>query len=305
MAENDKHADVSGEKAKFGWLDVLKRIKTQVEDDHIAITSAGIAFYFFLSFFPSLVAVISIYGLVNDPQQVEQQMSGLTAVLPEQTHQVISEQLKSIAKSSDKALGWSTALSILLSLWSANKGTKALFEGVNIAYNKEDQRNFFQENAITLLFTLGGMIGGILCMMLIIGFPALADKLSLPELIMTAIDWGRWLLLAIIVILALGLVYKFAPSDHDYTFKWISWGAVLATLLWMLGSWAFSFYIDNFGNFNETYGSAAAVVILMLWLNLTSFIILLGAEINAALKFKRAKNKDHPVSEEVAPDYLG
>ncbi len=275
---------------KSGWKDVFTRVKNQLSTDNIDIVSAGVAFYFFLAVFPAIAALVSIYGLVTDPGQVEQQMNQLTAVLPEQAHQMLSERLHSVASQSGQTLGWGVAFSILLSLWSANKGTKSLFEGINIAYDERDERGFLKQNGLTLLFTLGGMVLAIVSLALVVAFPALMGNLGLPETVQTIIDWARWPLLAVILVFTLALIYKYAPDRDNPKFKWVSWGSVIAAVLWVVGSLLFSWYVNNFGSYNETYGSVAAVIILMLWFNLTSFIILLGAEINSELEHQTAKD---------------
>ncbi|WP_162054233.1 YihY/virulence factor BrkB family protein [Pontibacter pamirensis] len=291
MADNKgrdakKPSEISGS----GWKEVMLRVKDQLTKDNLNIVAAGVAFYFFLSIFPLMAATISIYGLVTDPVEVEQQMEQLTSVLPESAHEMLSERLHNIAQSSSSTLGWGVALSILLSLWSANKGTKSLFQGIDIAYDEEETRSFFKLNGITLLFTIGGIVLGIMCLAAVIAFPALVDSLGLPSVLETVIQWGRWLLLAIFVMFGLALLYKIAPDRDNPKFKWVSWGSAIATVLWLVGSLLFSWYVNNFGNFNEMYGSVAAVIILMLWLNLTSFVILLGAEINSELEHQTAKD---------------
>ncbi len=302
MKEDKGHrANKPGEIPKSGWKDVFLRVKDELQEDNLNLVAAGVAFYFFLAIFPALVAIVSIYGLITDPVQVEQQLEQISSALPEQAHQIIEERLKSIAGQSDGALGWGVALSILISLWSANKGTKSLFLGVNIAYNERNERGFIKENALTLAFTLGGIILGILCVALVVVFPALVDRLGLPDVLETVIQIARWPVLAAIMVFAIALVYKYAPDRDNPKFKWVTWGSVIATFLWIAGSMLFTWYVNNFGNFNETYGSAAAVIILMLWFNLTSFVILLGAEINSELEHQTAKDttigKPEPIGE--------
>lgn len=291
MKDNKGHqAEKPKEIPKSGWKEVFIRVKNQLSKDNMDIVSAGVAFYFFLAIFPALAAAVSIYGLVTDPAQVEQQLSQITSALPEQAHQLLSERLHNIAQKSGSTLGWGMALSILISLWSANKGTKSLFEGINIAYDERDERGFLKQNGLTLLFTLGGIVVGFLCISLVVGFPALVGNLGLSETLQTIIGLTRWLLLGIILIFSLALIYKYAPDRDQPQFKWVSWGSIIATVLWIAGSLLFSWYVNNFGNYGEMYGSLAAVIILMLWFNLTSFIILLGAEINSELEHQTAKD---------------
>jgi membrane protein len=197
---------------------------------------------------------------------------------------MLSGILEKTAAKSGQTLGWSLVLSILLSLWSANKGTSALFEGLNIAYNEYDERNFLKKNAVTLLFTIGGIVLGFICMALVVGFPAMVGSLGLPDFARTLIGWLRWPLLMLIIVFALGAMYKIAPDRDNPEFRWVSWGAIIATLLWIGGSLLFSLYVSNFGSYDKTYGSFAAVIILMMWFFLTAFFILLGAEINSEME---------------------
>lgn len=286
---------------KKGWKDIGKRVFGQIKKDNLDIVAAGVAFYFFLAIFPTLAATISIYGLVTDPAQVQSQLSQITSAMPQEVGQVISERLKSIAGESNQTLGWSVVISILISLWSANKGTKALFTGVNIAYDENIERGFIKENALALAFTLGGIVIGIFSITLVVGFPAIADQLGLPSFLHSIINWLRWPILLLIVMFSLALIYRFAPDRDNPKFKWVNWGAAIAAFLWILGSIGFSFYVSNFGSFDETYGSFAAVIILLLWFLLTSYIILLGAEINSEMEHQTAKDttkgKEKPIGE--------
>jgi len=275
---------------KKGWKDIALRVKDRLTKDHVTLVSAGIAFYFFLAIFPAISAALSIYGLVMEPAQVEQQMSQLVNVLPEQAHQMISDVLQQQSEKSESSLGWSLVLSLLISLWSANRGTKAVFEGVNISYDETDGRGFFLKNAVTLMFTLGGIIIGILAIVMVVAFPALIDKIGLPSTLETIIQFLRWPVLALIVMLALTAVYKTAPHRESPAFKWASWGAVIATVFWLVGSLLFSLFVKNFGILDEAYGSFAAVITLMLWFFLTAFIVFLGAEVNSEMEHQTRRD---------------
>lgn len=273
-----------------GWKEVMLRVKDQVSKDNLSIVAAGVAFYLFLALFPTLVAIISIYGLITEPAEVEQHMAQLSGILPGSAQEIISDRLQNISQQSDAALGWGLVLSILLSLWSANSGTKSLFQGVNIAYDEENSKSFFKLNGITLLFTLGGIVICGLAFALVVAFPAVIDGLGLPDGVQTVLQLGRWLVLAVFIMLAFSAVYKVAPVRKSPKFRWVAWGAGIASALWIGGSLLFSWYVKNFSNFDEVYGSIAAVIILMLWFNLTCFVILLGAEINAELEHQTGKD---------------
>lgn len=289
-----------------GWFDVVKRVYRQIGEDNIGIAAAGVAFYAFLSIFPTIAATIAIYGLIVDPQTAQQQMTGLANVLPQQAAQLLQDQLQQISNSSSAALSWGLVFSVLLSLWSANKGTTVLFQAINIAYNEEYKRNFLKGNSLTLLFTLLGIVVAIISMALVIALPALTNQFKLSAVLQTIILITRWILLAAVIIATLAMLYRFAPDREKPRWKWVSWGSIIATVFWLAGSWGFSYYVKNFGNFNATYGSLAAVVILLLWFNLSSFIILLGAEINSELERQTMRDsttgKPQPLGKRGATD---
>ncbi len=288
--ERGHNAEKPTEIPKKGWKDIALRVKDRLTKDHVPIVSAGIAFYFFLAIFPAIAAALSIYGLLMEPAQVEQQMSQIANVLPEQAHQMISNILKQQSGKPGSSLGWSLVLGILISILSANKGIKSVFEGVNITYNEIDERGFFKKNTITLLFTIGGIIIGFIAIAMVVAFPAFIGKIGLSSTLETIIQLLRWPILAVIVMFALAAVYKVAPHRKIPSFKWISWGAIIATVLWIAGSLLFTLYVKNFGSFDETYGSFAAVIILMLWFFLTAFIILLGSEINSEMEHQTRRD---------------
>ncbi len=265
-----------------GWKKILLNVKDRIGVNNLTIVAAGVAFYAFLAIFPALVALLSIYGLAVDPQQAEQQISQLSGMMPEEAFTIIKDRIDNLVSTPGSSLSWGTALGILISLWSANAGTKSLFTGLDIAYQTKNNRGLLKQNALTLLFTFGFIITLVLSMTLIVIFPAIVNAIGLPDNIETLISWLRWPILAMIVVFVISLIYKYAPDRKTPKLTWVVVGAAVATLLWLIASWGFSFYVSNFGNYGEMYGSISAVVILMLWLFLTSFIILLGGEINSA-----------------------
>lgn len=268
-----------------GWKSIVLRVKEEIDRDNVPIVSAGVAFYAFLAIFPALAALISIYGLAVNPQQVESQLANLATMIPEQAFGLLKQQIENFMSSSGKTLGWGMAAGILFSLWSANKGTKSLFTGLDIAYGTKNTWGFIKKNAVSLLFTLGSVILLILSMALLVAFPAYVAYLQLPDQLENITDWLRWVILAIIVVYFLCMLYKVAPARWNAKLRWVLPGAILATIFWLLASWGFSFYVKNFGSYGEVYGSISAVVVLMLWLYITSLIILLGAELNAEIEY--------------------
>jgi membrane protein len=273
-----------------GWKQILIRVKDKIPQNHIPIISAGIAFYLFLALFPALAALLSIYGLVMDPQQVQEQISQLSGILPEQGQQLLSENPSECCWSVRSGPWMGCGIKYFIKSLERQSGHKSFIEGVNIAYEEENRRSFIKETAISLLFTLAAIVLFIICITIIVAFPAFMGTLGLPEVLITVIDWVRWLILGLMVVFAIAAIYKFAPVRNNPRFNWVSWGAVIATLLWLVASWAFSFYVRKFGDFDETYGAVAAVIIMMLWLFLTSFLILIGAEINSEMEHQTSKD---------------
>ena len=267
-----------------GWKVIGLQVKDEIGDNNVSIVSAGVAFYAFLAVFPAIGALVSIYGLAMDPQQLQAQLASISQLMPQQAFEIIQSQLEKLVTTSGNALSWSLVIGIALSLWSANKGTKSLFTGLDIAYNTTETRGFIKQNALSLLFTLLAVLVVIISIAIIVVYPAIVNYLGLPSYLETLISYGRWVLLAALAVFFIGLIYKYAPSKTTPSFRWVVPGALLATLLWLIASWGFSFYVQNFGSYGEVYGSISAVVVMLLWLFLTSFIILIGAELNSEIE---------------------
>jgi membrane protein len=279
-----------------GWRKIFSRVKEQLGSDHVSIIASGVAFNVFLAIFPLAIAAVTVYSLVIDPSTLQSHLNTLASILPSSAQDLISSRLESLTQSSSQTLGWGLAVSLLLTLWAANRGTKALFEGINIAYNAQRSRGFIRNNLVTLLFTVGGLIFGGICLAVLIGVPAAADALPLPDVVISIIKFAVWPLLFLLIILALGIIYKVAPVRSNPEARWVSVGSLIAAVIWLLGSALFSYFVANFGNYDKTYGSVAAVAVLMLWLFLTSFVVLLGAEINTEVELQTAE--DTTVGEE-------
>lgn len=280
-ARHGTEADRPGEIPARGWLEVAKRVKQQIRDDQVPLLAAGVAFYALLALAPALIAVVTVYGLVADPGQIEQQLEPVVEALPADAAEILTEQLRSIADAPAAGLSIGLLVSLLATLWAASSGMQGLIKAVNIAYDEPETRGFVKLRGLALVLTLFAITFTVIAIGLIAVLPAALGALGLGGVGEAALRWGRWPLLALIVIAGLAAVYRYAPDRDNPRWIWVSWGAVVATVLWLVGSALFSFYVSNFGNYNETYGSLAGVVILLLWLFLTSFVVLLGAEINA------------------------
>ncbi len=273
-----------------GWKQILRRAWRETKDDNIPLLAAGVAFFGFLALFPGLIAAVTLYGLVADPAQVQEQISGLTQALPGESARLLQDQARDVASQPERALGVGLVISLLAALFSASGGVANLIKAVNIAYDEQESRGFLKLRATALLLTLCAVVFLAVAVGLITVVPVLMDGLGLDAVGRFAVQVLRWGGLVAFVLVALAVVYRYAPDRDNAKLRWVGLGSGVATALWLLGSALFSLYVTSFGKYGETYGALAGVVVLLLWMFLTSFIVLLGAEINSELEQQTAKD---------------
>jgi membrane protein len=289
-ASRGREASTPQELPQPGWRDILLRVKEEVSHDNLSLVAAGVAFYLILALFPALVGVVSIYGLVTDPQEIEQQIRSMSNVLPQGAQGIIQEQLKAIATTAGSALSFGAIGGLLFTLWSASKGMQSLMTAMNIVYDEEETRSYLKFTGLALVLTVGGIVFIILTLFLITILPSLLDIIGLGGLTQTLLSLSRWPLLALVFMVMLAALYRYAPCRHEAKWEWVTWGAGAATLLWLIVSAGFAFYADNYASYNQTYGSLGAGVGLLMWFWLTAFIILLGAEVNSEMEHQTKKD---------------
>jgi membrane protein len=273
-----------------GWFAILRRVKAEVKEDNVTLLAAGVAFYAMLAIFPAIIAVVTVYGMVADPNQVESQVSEFAKGLPSGADALLTEQLGNVVDAGRQALSIGLAISLLAVLWSASSGVQGLVKGLNLVYDEQETRGFLKLRGLSLLLTLGAILVTVVALALITVFPGVVDGLGLGQAGELAASIARWVVLALLVLVALAVLYRFAPDRANPRWRWVSWGAVVALVLWLLGSVGFSWYVDNFGKYNQTYGALAAVIILLLWLFLSSFAVLFGAELDAEIERQTARD---------------
>lgn len=262
-----------------GWRQIVVRAYQESVTDNVSMLAGGVAFFAFLALFPALIALVSVYGLVASPEEVTAQVQSIAAGLPASAQPLVADQLTAVATSGTGALTTGLIIAVLAALFSASSGTQNLMTAVNLAYDETESRNFLRLRGTALALTLGAVVFVVVTLALVAVVPALLDGLPLVGRILGQVV--RWVLLLGLVAAALAVVYRVGPDRASPRFRWVSPGAAVATVLWIAGSVVFSVYINNFSSYNKTYGALAGVVVLMLWLYLTSYIVLLGAEINA------------------------
>jgi membrane protein len=283
-----------------GWKDIGKRVIAEIKADHVPVVAAGVAFYAWLAVIPAIIALVTIYGLIASPEQVTSQLESMTSSLSSSTSQVITDTVKSATSANSGGLTFGLILSLAGVLWTASGGMDGLIKGINIAYD-EDPRSFPKRRGLALLLTLGAIVAAILAIGLTVAFPPIMESLGLSAAAQILANVVRWVLLVLLVLGGLAVIYRIAPHRDDPRFEWVTRGAVVATALWVLGSVGFALYVRFFGSYNATYGALAGVIILNLWLFLSSFIVLLGAEINSEMEAQTAhdstKGEPQPMGE--------
>jgi membrane protein len=300
-AERGREADYPSEVPASGWRDILLRAWEQVGTDNISMIAAGVAFYGLLAIFPAITALVSIWGLVADPAQVQQQFAAIREIVPAEAWGLLDAQLRSVAASSPRALGWGVALGILVALWSAGAGVRALITALNIAYDEEEKRGFFKLYAIGFLFTVGLIGAAALALIVIVAVPVVLEFVPLGGLSSALIRVLTFVVLAAVMIVGLGVLYRYGPSRSHARLRWVTWGATAATVLWLVASFLSQVYAANFANYSATYGSLGAVIALLMWFWVSAFVVLLGAELNAEMEHQTRKDTttgpDRPLGE--------
>jgi membrane protein len=263
-------------------------MKRELKEDDVSMVAGSVAFYAFLAIFPALAALVSIYGLLADPADVGRQVAAMGSILPANARTGLQSELAQLASRSSGSLSIGGILSIALALWSANKGTKALLSALNIAFDQKESRGFIKLNAVSLLITVGALMGALLAIAGVIALPALLGHLGLSGLGAFLVRWLRWPVLAAMVLLGLATIYRYGPARAKAKWRWVTPGSLLGTALWLGGSALFSWYVSSFGNYDKVYGAVGVIIIVLTWFLLSAYAVILGAELNGELERQTA-----------------
>jgi membrane protein len=278
-----RHAQTPAQIPPAGWRDVALRVFHGISENRITTISGGVTFFVLLALFPGLAGLISLYGLFADSTSVAQHLNSLNGILPEGGMQILRDQLQQLTSQPPQKLGFATLASLAISLWSANGGIKAMFEGLNAVYEENEKRSFIKLNAISLALTLAAVAFVIASLLTITVVPKLLSFLDLPG-ISEIVNYARWPVLLVVASLMIAVVYRFGPSREQPQWRWISPGSIFAAVTWIAASLLFSWYTAHFGSYNKTYGSLGAAVGFMTWIWISTMVILIGAKINAELE---------------------
>src|SRR6266480_3434025 len=273
-----------------GWKDILLRIWKNIGRDRVVVVAAGVTFYSILAIFPAIAALVALYGLFADPATITSHLDSIAGVVPGGAIEVMRDQITRVASQGRTTLGVTFIVSLLMSLWSANAGIKSLFDALNLVYNESEKRSFVKLNLVSLTFTLLAILFVLLAISAMVVVPIVLNFLGLGGATEMIFKIARWPALFVVVALALAVIYRYGPSREKPRWRWISWGSALAAVCWIGVSILFSWYAENFGSYNKTYGSLGAIIAFMFWIWLSIIVVLIGGEINAETEHQTVRD---------------
>jgi len=261
-----------------------------MNDDRLLAVAGGLVFFVLLAIFPTIAALVSLYALFADPKTIADHLAALGSFMPPDSLKLLTEQVDRIASKGGGTLGITSIVSLLIALWSANSGTKAIFDALNVAYDEKEKRSFIRLNLIAFAFTIGAIVFMLLAAAAIVVVPLIFAAIGLQGVFSIILSILRWPILLVLIGLALAVLYRFGPSRREAKWRWVTPGSLAASLLWLAASGLFSFYLGHFANYNATYGSLGALIGFLMWLWITFIVILLGAELDAEIEHQTARD---------------
>jgi membrane protein len=288
--------------AKRTWLGTVKRTVREFKDDNLTDWAAALTYYAVLSLFPAFIALISITGLLVDPKTITRVITDVVSTLgPESAVNTFKKPIEQVANSQSTAF-WGLILGVGAALWTASGYVGAFMRASNAIYEREEGRPFYLLRPLQILVTLVLVLMAALVVLSLIATgpvaKAVGDAVGLGDTALTAWNIAKWPVLLVVVMLMLAILYWSAPNAKPAGFRWISPGAVLAVLVWIVASAAFAFYVANFGSYNKTYGTLGGVIVFLVWMWISNIAVLLGAELNAETERGRELEAGVPGAEE-------
>jgi membrane protein len=273
-----------------GWKDILLRTYGQIQNDRLLALAAGVVFYSLVALVPALAAGVSVYALFANAATIGRHLSIAADIVPAGTLDMLSGEIARIASKSDGRLTFGFLVGLVIALWSANAGMKAVFDALNIIYDEDEKRGLIWLNVVSLFFTVCAIAAAGLAIALVVVFPLLLAGFGLTSLDAPIIAHLRWPVMFAMIILGLAVLYRYGPSRRLVKWRWISVGSVFAALVWLAVSSLFSWYLGNFANYNATYGALGAVVGMMMWMWLSAIVVLVGAALNSEIEHQTARD---------------
>jgi membrane protein len=285
-----RHANAPWQIPLRGWKDILWRTYQQIGEDRLFAVAAGVVFYGLLALFPAVTALVSLYGLFANAATINDHLASLSGVLPSNAIEIVHEQIARLTAKSDAKLGFGFVIGLAVALWSANAGMKAIIDALNVVYEEKEKRGFIKLNLVTLGFTLAAIASLLLALCLVVVLPLILNYLGLASVTDALFRIARWPILLALVVIGLALIYRFGPSRREPRWQWLSVGSVVAAVAWLVSSALLSWYLATYAHYDATYGSLGAGIGLMMWMWISSIVILFGAQLNSEIEHQTAKD---------------
>jgi membrane protein len=284
-----RHAKAPWQIPWKGWKDIFWRTYQQIGEDRLLAVAAGVVFYGLLAVFPAVTALVSLYGLFASPAAISDQLALLSGILPDSAVEILREQIGRLTANSSK-LGLGFIFGLAVALWSANSGMKAIMDALNVVYEEKEKRGFIKLNLVSFGFTLAGIGVLLLALATVVVLPVALNYLGLHNTTDQLLRFARWPLLIVVIILGLAVLYRYGPSRREPRWQWISAGSVFAAVAWLVSSALLSWYLASFAHYDATYGSLGAGIGMMMWMWISSIVILFGAQLNSEIEHQTVRD---------------
>ena len=271
------------------WYDAASGVLAGMNDSNMSLISAGVAFWGMLAIFPAVAAIIAIWGVFANPADVQSQLELLRGFVPGDAYRILDAQIRSLVSANSTTLGWTTIVSLGAAMWSSRAGVEALIRGLNAIYRERNRAGLRQMAAafgVTFLLIAVALVA-LACVVVL---PVMLAILPLGPITTLLVAGARWVVAIMVMLTALSVVYRYGPNRKRRRTGWLTPGAVVAVVIWAAISWAFSYYLSNFGNYNEVYGALGAVIALLMWLYFSAYSVLIGASLNVELETRTARH---------------
>lgn len=289
-AGRGREAESPGQIPTKGWRDVVLRTWKHLLADRAGVAAAAATFYVLLAFVPALTAFVSLYGLLFDLSEIQGHVARLSAVIPGAGIEIIENELKRLSQRRTDQLGAGLVIGLGIAFWSASNAIKSMFHAMNVAYDEGEKRSFFSLFLLSLLFAWGTFVFTVMVVNVFVVLPVFLSSVGLGKLAEALLVVLPPLFLFLVINVLIALLYRYGPSRRPPKWRWVTWGSMAASLVWLLASSAFAFYLANFNSYDRTYGSMGALIGFMMWIYISCYIIILGAELNAEIEHQTAKD---------------
>ena len=269
-----------------GWKHILARVWAALLGNALWANCGCVGFFGFLSIFPILAIFVLVYGLAFDPADIDGQIEQLRPFVPEMVFQLLDTRLRDLTSNSTQDLTLGLVLTVGVAMWTGSRGMNAMIDLLNVTYHEPDVRSFVRRAVTAIALTVLGLLALIVILITVAAIPVLTSNLPFTRLAETIALWGRWPLLAAMIFGGLCFLYRYGPNRRDARWRWVLPGALLGSILWMILSGLFSFYVERINDYGAMFGTLSVAVVMMLWVYYSALVVALGAIVNAEIELQ-------------------